>query len=155
MCYYRGKIFNKDCFSSAIWPSNRRNSNNYTFEIRSGLRATDLFWKYSFLSICEQWALRRDVSSQSKRGQCYRVLYTNINQKLVNSLHGVLKCEIAGLDCRVIATDCIHMYHLFCNVIYSGVSGQCSYIILLCIDHGGFFINNQCLKVGLTLVHSI
>jgi len=43
------------------------------------------------------------------------VLYTNIDQKLVNSLHGLLNCEIGGLDGRVITTgyrtsvQCIHM----------------------------------------------
>jgi len=57
----------------------------------------------------------------------------------VNSLHGLLNCEIGGLDCRVITTEyrtCvqyIHIYHLFCNalvhVIYSVVSGQYSYTI--------------------------
>ena len=30
------------------------------------------------------------------------ILYTNIDQKLVNSFHGPLYCEIGGLDCRVI-----------------------------------------------------
>ena len=29
-------------------------------------------------------------------------LYTNIDQTLVNSLHGRLNCEIGGLDCHVI-----------------------------------------------------
>ena len=29
------------------------------------------------------------------------VLYTNIDQTLVNSLHGLLNCEIVGLDCHV------------------------------------------------------
>ena len=68
----------------------------------------------------------------------YNTLYTNIDHKLVNSLHGLLNCEISELDCRDITTEyktrvhCIHMYHLFCDalvhVIYSGVSGQCSYI---------------------------
>ena len=67
------------------------------------------------------------------------IWYTNIDQKLVNSLHRLLNCEIGGLDCRVITTEyrtrahCIHMYHLFCNevvhVIYSEVSGQCSHTI--------------------------
>ena len=43
------------------------------------------------------------------------VLYTNIDQTLVNSLHGLLNCEIGGLDCHVITieyrtrADCIHM----------------------------------------------
>ena len=32
------------------------------------------------------------------------VLYTNIDQTLVNSLHGLLNCEIGGLDCHVITT---------------------------------------------------
>jgi len=35
------------------------------------------------------------------------VLYTNIDQKLVNSLHWLLNCEIGGLDCRVITTEYI------------------------------------------------
>jgi len=33
------------------------------------------------------------------------VLYRNIDQKLVNSLHGLLNCEIGGLDCRAITTE--------------------------------------------------
>jgi len=67
------------------------------------------------------------------------LLYTNIDQTLVNSLHRLLNCEIGGLDCRVSTTEyrtrvhCIHMYHLFCDalvhVIYSVVSGQYSYTI--------------------------
>ena len=46
---------------------------------------------------------------------CTVVFYTNIDQKLVNSLHGLLNCEIGGLDCRVITIEyrtrvqCIHM----------------------------------------------
>jgi len=57
------------------------------------------------------------------------VLYTNIDQKLVNALHGLLNGEISELECRDITTayktrvQCIHMYHLFCDalvhVIYS------------------------------------
>ena len=64
------------------------------------------------------------------------------DHKLVNSLHRLLNCEIGGLDYRVITTEyrtrvhCIHMYHLFCNVlvyvIYSVVSGQYSYTIQAC-----------------------
>ena len=66
-----------------------------------------------------------------------RIVYTHIDQTLVNSLHGLLNCEIDGLDCHVITTEyrthvhCIHMQHLLCNalvhVIYSGVSSQCSH----------------------------
>ena len=41
------------------------------------------------------------------------VFYTNIDQALVNALHGLLNCEISGLHCRVITTEyithCIHM----------------------------------------------
>ena len=43
------------------------------------------------------------------------VLDTIIDQTLVNSLHGLLNCEISGLDCHIITTeyrtraDCIHM----------------------------------------------
>jgi len=60
------------------------------------------------------------------------LLYTSIDQKLLN-------CEIGRLDCRVITAEfrtrvhCIHMHYLFCNAlvhaIYLGVSGQCLYII--------------------------
>jgi len=60
------------------------------------------------------------------------VLYTNIDQTLVNSLHRLLSCEIGGLDCHAITREfrtrvhCIHMYHLFCNalvyVTYLGVN---------------------------------
>jgi len=67
-------------------------------------------------------------------------MYTNIDQKLVNSLHGLLNCEIGGLECRVITIEyrtrshCLHMYHLFCNafvhVIYSVVLGQYSYTLI-------------------------
>ena len=69
------------------------------------------------------------------------VLQTNIDQKLANSLHGLLNCEIGGLDWSVITTEyssrvhCIHMYHLLCNAlahaIYSVVSGQYSYTIAM------------------------
>ena len=44
-----------------------------------------------------------------------RVLYGNIDQTLVNSLQGLLKCEKGGLDYQVITTEyktgvhCIHM----------------------------------------------
>ena len=31
-----------------------------------------------------------------------KVLYTHIDQTLVNLVPGVLNCEIGGLDCRVI-----------------------------------------------------
>ena len=66
----------------------------------------------------------------------FQVLYTNIDQKFVNSLHGLLHYEIGGLYCHLIRTfvHCIHMGHLFCNglvhVIYSVVSCQYSYTIL-------------------------
>ena len=51
------------------------------------------------------------------------VLYINIDQTLVNSLHGLLNCEIGGLDYHVITTEYrtrvhrIHMYHLYCNAL--------------------------------------
>ena len=43
------------------------------------------------------------------------ILYTNIDQTLVNSLHRLWNCEIGGLDCYVSITEyrtrvqCIHM----------------------------------------------
>ena len=33
------------------------------------------------------------------------ILYTNIHQIFVNSLHRLLNCEIGGLDCHVITTE--------------------------------------------------
>jgi len=33
------------------------------------------------------------------------LLYTNIDQALMNSLHRLLNCEIDGLECRVITTE--------------------------------------------------
>jgi len=35
----------------------------------------------------------------------YDIVYTNIDQTLVNSLHGLLNCEIGGLDCRAITPE--------------------------------------------------
>ena len=35
----------------------------------------------------------------------YKVVYTNIDQTLVNSLQGLLNCEICGLDCRAVTTE--------------------------------------------------
>jgi len=43
------------------------------------------------------------------------ILYTNIDQTLMNSLHRLLNCEIGGLDFHVITTEyrthgqCIHI----------------------------------------------
>jgi len=33
------------------------------------------------------------------------IIYTNIDQTLVNSLHGLLNCEKGGLGCHVITTE--------------------------------------------------
>ena len=44
------------------------------------------------------------------------LLHRNIDQTLMNSLHGLLNCEIGGLDCPVITTEyrtrvhCIHSH---------------------------------------------
>jgi len=44
------------------------------------------------------------------------ILHRNIDQTLVSSLHGLLKFETGGLECRVITTEyiprvhCIHMH---------------------------------------------
>jgi len=43
------------------------------------------------------------------------VVHVHINQALVNSLQGMLTCEIGGLDCHVITSEnrtrvhCIHI----------------------------------------------
>ena len=72
--------------------------------LRSLLALLEIF-RYNMLNTffyCEQSCL-------------VELLYTNVDQKLVNSLHGLLTCEIGGLDCRVITTEyrtrvhCIHM----------------------------------------------
>jgi len=39
------------------------------------------------------------------------VLYRNIDQTLVNSLHGLLNCEIGGLEFRVITADYLSSVH--------------------------------------------
>ena len=39
------------------------------------------------------------------------VVYTNIDKTLVNSLHGLLNCEIGGLDCHVITTEYRTRFH--------------------------------------------
>jgi len=66
------------------------------------------------------------------------LLYSNIDQPPVNSLHGLLNCDISGVDCHVITQEYrtrVHCIHLFWNalvhVIYLGVSGQCTYTIVL------------------------
>jgi len=75
----------------------------------------------------------------------FKVLYRNIDQILVNSLHRLLNCEIDRLDCHVIATEYrtrVHykqMSHLCCTalvrVIYSVVSGQYTYTIYTYTKH--------------------
>jgi len=66
------------------------------------------------------------------------VLYTNIDQTLVNALQGLLNREIGGLDCDVITTEyrkrvnCIHMIHLLCTALVHVIHhGQCSHTILI------------------------
>jgi len=49
---------------------------------------------------------------------CVYLLYTSIDQTLLNPLHGLLYCKIGGLDCLVITTEYIsfgyyiHRYHI-------------------------------------------
>ena len=58
------------------------------------------------------------------------VVYTTIDQTLVNSLNGLLNCEIGGLDCRVynihvsIVYTCITFCNALVHVIYFVVSGN-------------------------------
>ena len=83
--------------------------------------------------------LRIVLTIRNFKHQRLRIVYTNIDQILVNLLHGLLNCEIGGLDCHIMKTEyrtrvhCLHMYHLFYNalvhVIYLGVSGQCSHTL--------------------------
>jgi len=55
------------------------------------------------------------------------VLYTNIDQTLVNPLHVLLNCEVGGLDC-----DVIYMIHLFCTALVHVIyHGQCPHTILI------------------------
>ena len=79
------------------------------------------------------------------------VLYRNIHQKLVNSLHGLLNYKIGGLDCHVITIEyrahvhCINIPILLCIgpiVIYSRVSGQYSHAVQGCL------ISNECYMSG-------
>jgi len=80
------------------------------------------------------------------------ILYTNIDQTLMNTSHRLLNCEMLCwiVKCHVelwnvvllhqsIRVHCIHMLHLFftglVHVIYLGVSGQCSYTILRLLNN--------------------
>ena len=43
------------------------------------------------------------------------ILHRNIDQTLLNSLHGLLDFEIGGLDCHVITTEyetCVNCIHI-------------------------------------------
>ena len=42
------------------------------------------------------------------------VVYTTIDQTLVNSLNGLLNCEIGGLDCRV--------YNIHVSIVYTCIT---------------------------------
>ena len=50
------------------------------------------------------------------------ILHGYIDQTLVNSLHGLLNCEIGGLDCHVITTEykCIQLVSIVytCNTYF-------------------------------------
>ena len=58
----------------------------------------------------------------------------------MNSLHGLLNCEIGGLDCHVITTEyrthvhCIHSYNLVCNALVhvKKLIVACGYTIQFC-----------------------
>jgi len=48
-------------------------------------------------------------------GITVNILCTTIDQTLVNSLHGLLNCEMGGLDFHVITTEyrtCVHCIHM-------------------------------------------
>ena len=47
------------------------------------------------------------------------ILYTDFDQTLMNSLHGLLNFEIGGLDCRVITTSIEHVSIVYtCNTYF-------------------------------------
>jgi len=55
-----------------------------------------------------------------KKQKSFIVLHPNIDQKLVNSLHRLLNCEIGGLDCHVITktyTTSVHIVYT-CNTYF-------------------------------------
>jgi len=78
------------------------------------------------------------------------LLYTHIDQTLVNSLYGLLHCEIGGVDCRVSTTEyrtlvhCIHMLHLFCNCMYF----IREYLVSVLIQY-------MCFTLGITIAHDM
>jgi len=67
------------------------------------------------------------------------VLYVIIDQTLVNSLHGLLNCELGGLECRVTTKDIYLVSIVYtCNTyvvmhwsmqFISLVSGRYSYVL--------------------------
>ena len=50
-------------------------------------------------------ALVRVIYSVVSGQYSYTILHENIDQTLMNSLHGLLNVEIGGLDCSVITTE--------------------------------------------------
>jgi len=58
--------------------------------------------KYSFITSRNQLNVRAVTFMLS--GQAMQLLYTSIDQTLVNSFHGLLNCEIVALDGHVITT---------------------------------------------------
>ena len=59
------------------------------------------------------------------------ILHRNIDQTLVSSLHGLLKFETGGLECRVITKEYIPPLYTYAlvHVIFFIVSGQYLYTI--------------------------
>ena len=94
-------------------------------------------------------AIIYNTQYETSKDKTHLVLYTNMDQTLMNSLHRLLNCEISGLDSHVITTEyrtcvhCILMQHLFSNalvhVIYSVVSGLYSYTIQITAIVFGMF----------------
>jgi len=75
--------------------------------------SNDLFVVHCFFQFAVM--LNSDCILPGTCNHWHTILYRNIDQKLVNSLHGLLNCETGGLDCRVITrenrtrVDCIHL----------------------------------------------
>ena len=76
---------------------------------------------YGLHTQCWNIQFRNDLYiKKSRLFTRFKLLYTNLDQTLMSSLHGLMNCEIDGLKCRVITSEYrprvhwIHMLHLFC-----------------------------------------
>ena len=78
-----------------------------------------LYHVFSVPGFLSLWITFRIISTQQTHYICWHktpILYTNIDKTLMKSLHGLLNCEIGGLDCRVVTTEYRTRVHFYKHV---------------------------------------